>query len=267
MASSKIMASSKKYKKFPLKAMQINFHRAGTTSTARALNMLNLGKTWHTALNAEDHGPFASRSTLQYWVDNKIDLKIINNEEDAFEKFNNWLNIIQCPIIMDAPTSLHWKTIFKWYPNCKIILCVRDFDKWHQSILRNIQGIFFTKWYKFFASFLPLIGWLHWYLIELTKTWDINNKENCKKFFYEYIENVKEIVPSNQLLIYNVKDEWDPLVKFFDVTKPSIPFPHTNDGPSLKRKVQIAVVAELILTLFPYIVVIMIAVVIYQILF
>eukprot|EP01084_Bolivina_argentea_P209605 356993_1 len=238
--------------KFPLKVMQINFHRAGTTSTGRALQTLGLGPAWHLALDT-----FSSNKIpigVKYWINNKMDSAIMNNEPDAANKFDKWLHIINCSTIMDAPVSLHWKQIFEWYPDCKVILNVRQFDKWHKSVVQNIVGIFFTTWFTFFAQFLPVNGWLYWYLSTLTNDWHIENKQKCKQFMIEYIEDVKKIVPKDQLLIYDVSDGWNSLCEFFNCEIPKRQFPYTNDGPTLKRLTQLNVVAELVQVTFPYII-------------
>ena len=39
---------------------------------------------------------------------------------------------------------------------------------------------------------------------------------------------VKETVPKEHLLVWNVKDGWEPLCKFLDAPVPSSPLPHDN---------------------------------------
>ena len=200
---------------FPLKMMQINFHRAGTTSTARALNMLDVGPTWHTALNDEVLSHRTIIKAFTFWVENEMDLKIINDEEGARALFNEWLHIHGCPVIMDAPVSMHWRRILEWYPECKVILCVRDFEAWHRSITANINGIFFSRWFRFFARFLPINGWLLWYLQQTVAEYKSDGQiEECRQTIAEYVENVRRTVPAGQLLVYDVKEGWTPLLAF-----------------------------------------------------
>ena len=40
---------------------------------------------------------------------------------------------------------------------------------------------------------------------------------------------VKAVVPPHQLLVFNVKEGWEPLCKFLDCPVPTIPFPNIND--------------------------------------
>jgi len=39
--------------------------------------------------------------------------------------------------------------------------------------------------------------------------------------------------PKDKLLVYNVRDGWEPLCKFLGVDVPDVPFPHKNKGASI----------------------------------
>ena len=39
-----------------------------------------------------------------------------------------------------------------------------------------------------------------------------------------------QTAPKDKLLVYNVKQGWEPLCKFLEVKTPSEPFPHINAG-------------------------------------
>jgi hypothetical protein len=43
------------------------------------------------------------------------------------------------------------------------------------------------------------------------------------------LEEVKQTVPKDRLLIFNVKQGWKPLCEFLEVPTPSNPFPHENE--------------------------------------
>ena len=49
------------------------------------------------------------------------------------------------------------------------------------------------------------------------------------------VSQVKSIVPKDQLLVFDVKEGWEPLCKFLDLPIPDIPFPNIND----RRQVQV----------------------------
>ena len=46
--------------------------------------------------------------------------------------------------------------------------------------------------------------------------------------FEKWNESVKQYVPKDRLLVYQVKDGWDPLCDFLNVPNPKIQFPYKN---------------------------------------
>jgi len=46
--------------------------------------------------------------------------------------------------------------------------------------------------------------------------------------YLNHIENVKQKVPADRLLIWNVKDGWEPLCKFLEKPIPDMRIPHDN---------------------------------------
>ncbi|KAF8579276.1 hypothetical protein K439DRAFT_1620650 [Ramaria rubella] len=60
---------------------------------------------------------------------------------------------------------------------------------------------------------------------------------NPQQELLDHCERVKQLIPAEKLLIYEVGEEWERLVKFLEVEKPTIPFPHANDAEEFKKKV------------------------------
>src|SRR5205823_9521593 len=56
------------------------------------------------------------------------------------------------------------------------------------------------------------------------------DKDHAIAVFKQHIEEVKQRVPSEKLLVYDVKQGWEPLCAFLGVEVPKdTPFPHLND--------------------------------------
>ena len=49
------------------------------------------------------------------------------------------------------------------------------------------------------------------------------------KRFITHNKAVRETIPDEQLLIFQVKDGWEPLCEFLHVPVPNSPFPQTNN--------------------------------------
>ena len=60
-------------------------------------------------------------------------------------------------------------------------------------------------------------------------------KEASMQYYNNWVEEVKNTVPSEKLLIFSVKEGWEPLCKFLNVPIPEGPFPHTNDSAQMKK--------------------------------
>ena len=63
-----------------------------------------------------------------------------------------------------------------------------------------------------------------------------NGKQESVDYYNKWVEEVKNTVPSEKLLIFSVKDGWEPLCKFLDVPIQDGPFPNTNDTKMMKQR-------------------------------
>ena len=46
--------------------------------------------------------------------------------------------------------------------------------------------------------------------------------------FVAHSESVRSVIPADQLLVYEVREGWEPLCDFLQVPVPDEPFPRTN---------------------------------------
>lgn len=56
--------------------------------------------------------------------------------------------------------------------------------------------------------------------------------------FNKHNAEVKRTVPPEQLLVYNVKQGWEPLCEFLGVPVPDEPFPHANEKERFQKMAQ-----------------------------
>ena len=69
--------------------------------------------------------------------------------------------------------------------------------------------------------------------------------------YLDWIEYVKSSVPPEKLLIFNVKQGWEPLCKFLNVKVPETPMPRVNDTAEFHKRFQrIGFVLSLIICLW-----------------
>ena len=63
-----------------------------------------------------------------------------------------------------------------------------------------------------------------------------SGREESAKFFNDWVNHVKKTVPEDRLLVFDVKQGWEPLCKFLDVPIPDVPFPRMNDTKEMIRR-------------------------------
>ena len=120
-------------------------------------------------------------------------------------------------------------------PKAKVVLSVRDnAEAWINSardtIFAHLLGspnapLAHTWPISALAAQIPLLPFKHFHKLHqvfdrkiwLGKTADWSNDESVAKMYYDWIAHVKRIVPKDQLLIYNVKQGWEPLCNFLGV--------------------------------------------------
>ena len=62
-------------------------------------------------------------------------------------------------------------------------------------------------------------------------------KDHCIRIFERHNDTVRNVVPKNRLLEYDVRQGWEPLCKFLGVPIPEQPFPHLNVGKQSLYKI------------------------------
>lgn len=140
--------------------------------------------------------------------------------------------------LTDLPAAFWYEEIIQAFPDAKIILNIRDNDEvWVQSWVKHLRmtrelGVFTKLAYFLCARPRKL---LDFYNIEDTAVYGSVNPTATtlfKKRYNSYNERVQAVIPSEKLLVYNVKQGWGPLCQFLEVDVPSQEFPRENMGGS-----------------------------------
>lgn len=139
---------------------------------------------------------------------------------------------------VDFPGSMHFDRMLERYPDAKIILTVRDRDLWYQSMsstvfqfdpgaklkLRILLSLPFSKRARQVFKVAQLGKGITSKYFEGKP----EDKDYVLKRFDDHVAHVKEIVPAENLLVYDIKEGWEPLCEFLGVPIPDQPFPHQN---------------------------------------
>ena len=211
------------------------FGRTGTLSLREALRQLGFWPCEH-ALNSAIH---PERHAL--WLE-AIRRKQSGEPIDWRPLFAGYR------ATLDWPAAYFWRELVAAHPEAKVILTVRDAERWYASLhatsYARLQAR--TQTLKGRAVY-GLLSWLdrsraQKYQSMQEAVWDgtfggrFAEREHAIRVFDEHIRAVQETVPADRLLIFDVKGGWEPLCAFLGVPAPSgEPFPHINSAAEYGR--------------------------------
>jgi len=209
--------------------------RTGTASLKMALEILGFGPCYHMIE--------VIRHEQQYIWKSIGDIKAQNKEVEWDRVFSGSSIPAYCSVV-DFPACCYYRELMDYYPNSKVILTVRDPDRWYDSFYETISKISPTH-----PEYNCLLGCFMW-TSPASYIWDWNEcdegrrffgrdalskKENTVRAFVEWEEEVKENVPKERLLVFKVSMGWEPLCEFLEVPIPDMPFPCTNKRRFMKN--------------------------------
>ena len=209
-----------------LKVIGAGFGRTGTMSLKAALEELGFGPCYHMS------EVFENSSHADQW------------NAAALGEQVDWENLLgDYAATVDWPGCSFYEELMEELPEAKVLLSVRDPERWYESTSNTIYNIRrITTSSKFFA----LVGRLNPRIISASRMvnnliWEgtfngrFEDKQYAIEVFERHNEEVKGRVPKDRLLVYEVKEGWEPLCNFLDVKVPETPFPHLNDSDSFRK--------------------------------
>eukprot|EP01084_Bolivina_argentea_P143572 252066_1 len=225
--------------KHDLKVIGAGFSRTGSYSLKMALEELGFTPCWHIIdIMCDDD----KANALMWWRNMNHRLKMDKKSVDFDEFYGELANGAQAAV--DWPTFFYWEEIAEYYPNCKLILTVRDKERWYSSCIMALNLYFYNPLWRFLVWF-RLIEVMHFIATELVpksveEFGGMNKFYNDKQHVFNHIDQrIKYMTTDkrykNRVLIFKVKDGWAELCKFLNVDIPNIPFPRSNDGAALAR--------------------------------
>lgn len=199
----------------------VGMSRTGTASMKQAMELLFGKPAYHMSvvLGKPEH--------LQFWSD--LAFGVISPEEADWE----WI-FRGYSATTDLPSAYYFESIAKAFPEAKVILTLRDELEWVESYCRLIQAIGRFKRIKFLPPlnrFWPFAEKLNQLIFgpELISDQGID-RSLALKAYRKHNDRVRQIIPQERLLEYNVSQGWDPLCAFLEMASPEIPFPYRNAG-------------------------------------
>lgn len=213
-----------------IKIIGAGFPRTGTNTLRESLTMLGYVKTYHMK------ELLVHPENLQHWTKLRE-----TGTTDWDELYNGYKATV------DFPCYPWYKEHMKRYPDAKVILSTRPFEKWHDSVYSTIwqaqnpseeQRLEMGK--KVQASprlqkVMKVMQFGKQAIMEDHFQGRFLDKEFAKEIFDRHHEEVKAHVPADKLLVYDVAEGWGPLCEFLGKPEPGEPLPHTNKKEDFKE--------------------------------
>jgi hypothetical protein len=223
-----------------LRVIGAGFGRTGTTSLREALVRLGFDPCDHMDEN------FARPERFVLW-------------REAFQRKQAGEAIDWRPLladyraIVDWPGAYFWRELTSAHPEAKVILTVRDPDRWYASTLATISN-FRTRMrdddsllarVRVLLMCLGMPGMREGLRFTDDLIWQatfdgrFREREYALRIFSEHNQTVQATIPADRLLVFDVKQGWAPLCQFLGLPVPANePFPHLSDTSSAEKEIR-----------------------------
>ncbi len=217
-----------------LRAIGVGFGRTGTLSLKLALERLGFAPCEHMT------NLFADPARIALWLE-AVRLKEGGEPIDWEALFGGY------GATVDWPGVFFWRELVAAFPDAKVVLTVRDPDRWYASAADTIlrlnepraaDGSPAPLAPEVVARRTLLDPLLEAVLFQGTFRGRVADRTFATGVFARHNEAVRAEVPAERLLVYEVGQGWEPLCRFLGVAAPEWePFPRVNDSSSFRERV------------------------------
>jgi hypothetical protein len=205
-----------------LEIIGAGFGRTGTTSLKHALEYLGY-RCYHMEEVARNY----EQGHIEFWRD-KYNGEKERSYDDVFKKYR---------ATVDFPACTYYRDLMAAYPDAKVLLSVRDSEGWWKSFDKLMRVNASMRWLIFIPPvrrFYRLVGQLKQEVFGGEP-----DRDRYIRVYEEHNAKVQAEVPPEKLLVWDVKDGWEPICEWLGVDVPEIPFPHSNAGmDDIKAKIR-----------------------------
>jgi hypothetical protein len=204
--------------------------RTGTLTQKLALEQLGFGPAYH-------------------WVNVIADLDHVALWNRALDGEPPWDEIFgDHASTVDWPGGYFYRELMDAYPDAKVLLSVRNPEKWEPSfretivplshgeslirLLASARGEIDAPWRRY----LDLVDRMFWGPQGSFKDGWAEPAQLIEQMV-RHNEEVKRTVPAERLLVWDVTEGWEPLCEFLGVDVPAEPLPHANDRDTFLERV------------------------------
>lgn len=187
--------------------------RTGTLSLKAALERIGYGPCYHMIeiLSAPERG--------RHWL-----ARTQSGSYDWDAIFRGYRATV------DWPAAAFWRQLVERYPDAKVLLSLRDADRWHDSVMNTLYPVMTRDLPERAPEVIRDFREMMYVLVfERTFGGRLSDRAHAKRVFEQHNQAVIDAIPASRLLVYEPGDGWEPLCRFLDVPVPDEDFPHRND--------------------------------------
>lgn len=202
-----------------LKVIGAGLGRTGTLSLKLALEQLGIGRCFHMieifgVPGLVEQWERAGRGEAVSW-------------DAMFEGFE---------ATVDWPSCSFYDVLAARYPAAKVILTLRDAGQWFESTQKTI----FKDLEKAVEDTEnPWARMVKRIIVDMFEG-RIHDREHAIAAYNAHNERVRRTIPPERLLVYDVREGWEPLCRFLGEPVPAMPFPRANsaeDFPGIHERI------------------------------
>jgi hypothetical protein len=216
-----------------LKVIGAGFGRTGTLSLKVALEELGLGPCYHMV------ELFDKPEHVAFWGET-ADKAARGEPVDWEEVFSGY------EATVDWPGCIFYEELIEAYPDAKVLLSVRDPQRWYDSAQSTIargpsfassplRSLLFRSAGFVVPSLRRVPSMARKVIVERSFGGRFDDRAQAVEAFERHNREVQERVPAEKLLVYEVGEGWQPLCEFLGVGVPGRPFPHLNDREAFPK--------------------------------
>lgn len=195
-----------------LKVIGAGYGRTGTMSLKLALEQLGFGPCYHMV------EVFKNPQAPAWWL-------------EAADGTPDWAKIFQgYSATVDWPSATFYRELAEAYPDAKVILTERDPEAWFRSTQATIFARDFSQ--------AEQTAWGEMALRVVSDLFDrqMHDKDKLISVFKAHNARVREVIPAERLLVYDVAQGWGPLCAFLGVPAPGTPMPKVNSTEEFQAR-------------------------------
>lgn len=211
-----------------LEVIGAGFGRTGTLSTKAALEVLGYKPCYH-YVEVQEPRPGHNDGHLDAWV------AFMQGEREM-----DWEWLYRSyAATLDLPMCLFYRELMEVFPAAKVVLTVRDPDRWFDSFYKMARMVRMMRLGGWFSPKLHATSIIANAVNQRVFGGPPVDRKTCVEAFERHNQEVRDTVPSERLLVFEVREGWGPLCEFLEKPVPDVPFPQLNEGEALSwRMVQ-----------------------------